>query len=129
MNLWYLGLSIGELMVTILFGNFVQNDWGLKIFMNYASEFWVEAYALSPHSEDLVGFYLALTVSSWLWELFCRVQLRSVSHHPAIINFVVYPLPLYFLRTCCPVRMIVLLGILLAASFGEDVFLEVVIYL
>lgn len=128
-NLRRLGLSIDELVVTILFGNFVQNDWGLKIFMNYASEFWVEAYTLSPCCEDLVGFYLALTVSSWLRELLSRVQLRNVSCHLAIINFLVYPLPLYFLCTCWPVGMIDLLGILLTASFKEDVLLEVVIHL
>ena len=85
-NLWHPSLSTDELMVTILFGNFVQNYWGLKIFMNYAFEFWVEAYALSPRYEDLVGFYLALIVPIWLWELLSRVQLCSVSRNPVISN-------------------------------------------
>ena len=112
-----------------LFGNFERHDWCQNTFMNYVSEFWVEACALSSPYADFVSLFLYFTVSIRFWGLVTCVQLLCVSCIPIIINFVVYLLSIYFLNTCCQVRMIVPLVILLATCLGKDVFLEVIICL
>lgn len=121
-NLWLRGFSFYEFVVSILFGHFVQHDWGVSIYLNYAFKLWVEAYTLSPGYEESVGLYLSLTTSSRLCEVYSSIQAFSAF---VIIYLVVYPLPIYFLNICYLVRMIALLGIWLATCFGKDATLEV----
>jgi len=109
--LWVRGLFVPKFGFTNLVGNFEH----LNTFKHYVSEFWVETYVSRLPYDDLVCLYLSL---SWLmpfWAWLSGDQMLSVSCIPIILNSGVFPLPMYFLSTCCEVRKIMLLGILLAA--------------